>query len=259
MNEIVKKLQQSIDSLGTVKKAKWLENYVKHDIQSRGTSIPQLRKLLQQTVKEYQITEKDLSDQLEFLNQLMSSNFTEDKLSAILYLQLYWCKQKEKVQLDLITDWFDNGWIYDWNVCDWLCVRVVTPLLDSIDTIVIPILKVWNTSSIVWKARASLVSIAQCQNITKYQQEIVAFSTCLIQRQERFCKTAVGWMLREYSKHDIQWVQEFLNTHEQHVTTEVTKNALRYMSSSSSSSSKKKKKKTTTGHQAAAKKRRTTK
>jgi 3-methyladenine DNA glycosylase AlkD len=54
------------------------------------------------------------------------------------------------------------------------------------------------------------------------------FSTVLIKREERFCKTAVGWVLREISKSDKNYVEKFLEVHRQFITPEVIKNSTKY-------------------------------
>jgi 3-methyladenine DNA glycosylase AlkD len=50
----------------------------------------------------------------------------------------------------------------------------------------------------------------------------------LIRRPERFAKTAVGWVLREYSKTDEEFVLNFLSRHVKYTTSEVKRNALKY-------------------------------
>ena len=89
-------------------------------------------------------------------------------------------------------------------------------------------LKQWNRDPYIWKARASLVPFARSRYITRHQKEIAQFADMLIRREERFAKTAVGWVLREYSRHDPDFVLDFLGRHAKHITWEVKRNALKY-------------------------------
>jgi len=89
-------------------------------------------------------------------------------------------------------------------------------------------LKQWNRDPYLWKARASLVPFARAKYITTHSREIYQFSDTLIRRNERFAKTAVGWVLREYSKHDPEFVLDFLSKHVKHTTAEVKRNSLKY-------------------------------
>ena len=229
MKEISKNIQDRITSIGKPEKAKWLENYVKHEIKSKGVGIPEIRVIIKDANNEYKLTEKTISEQIELLNDLISQKYTEDKLVAILYLQLFWKGKNERQTIDLISKWFNKDLITDWNVCDWLCVRILSPLLDNWTKHTLTELKKWNKNENLWKARASLVPFAQCKTIDLHKNIIKEFSTELIKRDERFCKTSVGWVLREYSKIDNDFVTKFLSDFENWTTKEVVRNATKYI------------------------------
>ena len=88
MNEISKNIKSKITSIGKPDKAKWLENCIKHDIKSKGVGIPEIREIVKEATKYYKLLELDVSEQIDLLNDLMTSEYTEDKLSAIIYIQL---------------------------------------------------------------------------------------------------------------------------------------------------------------------------
>lgn len=228
MKEISKYIKSKITSIGKPDKAKWLENYIKHYIKSKGVGIPEIRDIVKEATKEYKLPELDISKQIDLLNDLMTSEYTEDKLSAIIYIQLNWNTINEHEKIALISDWFDKELITDWNVCDWLCVRLLTPMTDNWTKETLSELKKWNKSQNQWKARASLVPFAQSKSLDKHKSLIEEFSIELIKRNERFCKTAVGWVLREYSKIDSGFVTKFLDENENWTTKEVIKNATKY-------------------------------
>ena len=222
-------IQTKITLIGKPDKAKWLENYVKHNIKSKGTGIPDIRQIIKEVNKKYKLTERCISEQIELLNDLMSQEYTEDKLSAILYLQLFWKNKNESQTLNIISKWFDNNLITDWNVCDWICVRVLTPLVDNYTKPTLTELKKWNNNKNLWKARASLVPLAQSKSINQHEKLVREFSIKLIKREERFSKTSVGWVMREYSKVDIDFVLKFLFDFNNYTTKEVIKNATKYL------------------------------
>ncbi len=229
MKEISKNIQNKITSIGNPEKAKWLENYVKHEIKSKGVGIPEIREIIKDANNDNKLTEKRITEQIELLNDLMSKEYTEDKIAAILYLQLFWKGKNEKLTINLISKWFDNNLITDWNVCDWLCVRILTPMLDNWTEQTLTELTKWNSDKNLWKARASLVPFAQCKMIDQHKNKIKEFSTELIKRDERFCKTSVGWVLREYSKIDSDFVTTFLSDFKKWMTKEVIRNATKYI------------------------------
>ncbi|MCF8356014.1 MAG: DNA alkylation repair protein [Melioribacteraceae bacterium] len=229
MKEISIYIQNKITAIGKPEKARWLENYIKHDIKSKGVGIPDIRMIVKKANDEFGIKEKPQSDQIKLLTDLMTQEYTEDKLSAILYLQLFWHNEYDKQKIDLVSYWFDERLITDWNVCDWLCVRILTPMIDNSPKVIISELKKWNTTKNMWKARASLVPFAQSKTMDHYKEIIGLLSVELIKREERFCKTAVGWVMREFSKIDKDFVLNFLSDNEKWTTNEVIKNANKYI------------------------------
>lgn len=229
MSSISRHIQEQISSLYNEKKAKWLENYVKHNIKSKGVGIPQIRTIIKATNQSHQLQSLTIEDQLIFLNDLMSQVYTEDKLAAILYLQLFWKKAEAPLVLSTVENWLDQHWINDWNVCDWMCVRILSPLVDEHPSETVAVLASWNKAPYLWKARTSLVPFAQSKGITNHKAIIYTLCEGLIKREERFCKTAVGWALREFSKHDEQFVIDFLEKFQEWTSKEVIRNARKYI------------------------------
>jgi 3-methyladenine DNA glycosylase AlkD len=214
---------------GSTEKAEWWNQYMKGEIPFLGVGIPEIRKVFLDKDKELSFAKLSMNKQVSLVNGLMRGEFAEEKLAAILYVQLYWMEwMKGGFLMNLISDWFDDRHIHDWNTTDWLCVKVLTPLVDSGDPEVIWKLKRWNQDSYIWKARASLVPFARANSITDHSRDINRMADTLIRRDERFAKTAVGWVLREYSKHDLEFVIAFLNKHVKYTTSEVKRNALKY-------------------------------
>ena len=102
-------------------------------------------------------------------------------------------------------------------------------MIDTKPEITIHELTNWNSDSYLWKARASLVPFAQCKSLKIHNLVITEYAETLIKRPERFCKTAVGWVLREYSKIDSSYVNSFLEQNKVYTTNEVIKNAKKYI------------------------------
>ena len=55
MKEISKNIQNRITSIGNPNKAKWLENYIKHDIKSKRVAIPEIRDIVKLSTKDYNL------------------------------------------------------------------------------------------------------------------------------------------------------------------------------------------------------------
>lgn len=221
----MQQIQEDLQKKRNIKKAKWLENYVKHNIKSLGVGIPETRLIIQQVYQQNNLKECSFIEHKEILDQLMKQEYAEEKLAAILYAQIFLKDADVKAKLSMISNWFDKKWIYDWNACDWLCVRLLSPLVDNYPDRTIGVLKKWNKEKYIWKSRASLVPFAQCKSLKEHISIVEKFSEVLIRREERFCKTAVGWVLREISKFNKKFVVDFLEASKLHATPEVIKNA----------------------------------
>ena len=229
MNQHAETLVQELEVRSVPQKADWWNLYMKGEIRFVGTSIPEIRKLLREKNHSEGFDHLPMNQQVSMVNGLMRSNLAEHKLAAILYVQLFWLdNHKNSFLLNLISDWFNDRYIYDWNTTDWLCVKVIAPMVDSRDEKVIWTLRQWNRDPFLWKARASLVPFTRSKNIAAHSKSIARFSDILIRREERFAKTAVGWVMREYSKVDEEFVLEFLSKHVKYTTWEVKRNALKY-------------------------------
>jgi 3-methyladenine DNA glycosylase AlkD len=229
MNQYAETLVQELNVRSIPQKAEWWNHYMKGEIRFVGTSIPEIRKLLNELNFSRGLDQLPMNQQVGIVNGLMRSGLAEHKLAAILYVQLFWLGvKKHSFLLSLVSDWFTDRYIYDWNTCDSLAVRVIAPLLNSGDEQVTWALNQWNCDPYLWKARASLVPYAFSDDIRTYKRSIERSADILIRREERFAKTAVGWVLREYSKVDEEFVLDFLSKHVKHTTWEVKRNALKY-------------------------------
>ncbi|MEN8203608.1 MAG: DNA alkylation repair protein [Bacteroidota bacterium] len=229
MNSLGQIVVEELQEKSVPKKADWWNSYLKGKIPFMGLGIPEIRKVLLDLNKMVDLEHLPMNRQVGIVNGLMKGHFAEQKLAAILYIQLFWLgKKRNSFLLNLISDWFDDRLIFDWNTTDWLCVRLITPMLDSGDEKVVWCLKRWSRDPYLWKARASLVPFAACSSKKEHATEIERRADILIRRPERFAKTAVGWVLREYSKEDEEFVLNFLSRHVKYTTSEVKRNALKY-------------------------------
>jgi 3-methyladenine DNA glycosylase AlkD len=229
MKEVRIDISEQLKRSGSSKKAEWWNHYMKGEIPFLGVGIPDIRRVFLDRNRESSFTSLAMNKQVALVNGLMRGTYAEEKLAAILYVQLFWMEwMKAGFLMNLVSDWFDDRQIHDWNTTDWLCVKILAPLVDSGDPEVIWKLKHWNRDPYLWKARASLVPFARASDITRHGKVIERMADILIRREERFAKTAVGWVLREYSKSDVEFVLAFLTRHVKYTPSEVKRNALKY-------------------------------
>ncbi len=227
--KIKESLQVRLAQHSDEERKQWFENYIKHNTKFRGVTIPQVRTELKSWYKEERIDKLPLEIQLDIAMSFFEDEYAEDKLAGILYLQLYLYKKFDYKELLLrFEEIFKNGHIYDWSVCDWLCTRVLRQLIKLNGKDCAAAISKWNTAENVWQARCSVVAFTNLTKDNTYYELILKSIAKLIKREERFAKTAVGWILREISKVDKQIVINFIIKYSKYFSRESLENAIKY-------------------------------
>lgn len=179
------------------------------------------------SVKQY-VTDSELtpSQQRELTWSMFRQPIAEQKLAAILVLQEHLLPAGEILafrDLSELQTLFQQGYIQDWNTTDWLCVRVLGPLVekDATDSTANMIASwVSANKATLWQKRAALVAFVNLAPKGLHSDVILETAAVLVQDEERFAQTGVGWVLRSLSDDCPERVYEFLVANKQHVSTE---------------------------------------
>lgn len=142
-----------------------------------------------------------------------------------------------ETSLQKFAQLFDRGHISDWNTCDWFCPRVLGPLIKRHGKPCAQAIAKWKTAQNLWQARASVVAFANLvaegdRHFEDLTRLVLDSCSYLIKREERFAKTAVGWVLREISRRDRDAVIEFIEKHRKFFSKESLANASKRLGSS---------------------------
>ena len=225
----IEAIHNRLVAISNKKKKDWWERYLRNSISFLGVGIPEIRDLLIKWHQENKIEILSLETQLSIVKKLMVRTFAEDKLAGILFIQLFLLKRENyKSIVLLMQELFEEEKIFDWNTCDWMCVRLLTPIVESGDVESISIIISWKDAEFLWKARASAVAFAQVKDKTKHIKAIDAINRAVIKRDERFGKTSVGWLLREISRDDKTYVENFVSEQLKYFTKETINNSMKY-------------------------------
>lgn len=216
-----------------LKTKKWWEGYVKGSAPFLGVKMADIRSSLHQWYQAHIKGNLELDQQLDLALALFEGETTEEKLAGTLFLQeilmpagAITCTR----DLDRLEALFSNGSIYDWNLCDWFCVKVLGPLIKSSGNACAKEISKWRDARNLWQARASLVAFVPVAEETDYYPLIERSCQTVIRREERFAKTAVGWILRDISKHDPAFVSRVVTENIGQFSVESLKNATKYFS-----------------------------
>jgi len=231
--ELIQKHQQALEAESIEKTKQWWEKYMKGVIPFRGVGIPRNRELLAEWRKTNGIDTWSLEDQLELALAFFKEPIAEDKLTGILFLQNFlYNKLPWEMLLEKYEEIYKRELIFDWNICDWFCVRVLGPTIKDNGKQCAKVIANWKDADYLWQARSSVVPFVNLASESNYYPYINDSCAVLIDREERFSKTAVGWVLRDISKHDEQFVISFVDNHLKSFSTESLGNALKYFEKS---------------------------
>jgi len=164
---------------------------------------------------------------------LLRRPVAEDKLAGILIFQ-------ELLLPAEVTDWrsdlaalelvFDEGHIWDWNTCDWLCVRVLGPLVDRNGEPCARVIASWTDAPGLWRRRAGVVAFVNLAArgddfFEGFVDLLLDAGAANTRDPKRFSQTSVGWVLRELSDAEPARVFEFVDGHREQMSKEAIRMA----------------------------------
>lgn len=220
--EPIPKLQRILQQKANPKTESWWENYLKGVIPFRGVNMADVRAALHAWIDQQAIsTSLSPEQQLDFSLDLLRLEHSEDKMAGILFLQ-------EVLLPSGLIDWrgdlprfaslFANGYIYEWNTCDWFCVKVLGPLVVREGVECARAIAEWRLSDNLWQRRASGVAFVNLakngeDNFPGFMAMLLSICDATVQSDERFAQTGTGWVLRELGVADQPAVIDFVESH----------------------------------------------
>ena len=226
--QLVRRLQLSLDAVSSEATKTWWERYLKGVIAFRGVGIAQIRSVLTHWRSDAGVDKWPVAKQFALALRLFEERMAEDKLAAVLFLQNYLRDHVPwRDALKRYESLYHRQLIADWNICDWFCVRVLGPTIAKHGPTCAKAVAKWSVARDVWQARSALVAFVKVIADRRYHSLIIRSCTVLIRRDERFAKTGVGWILRDLSKHNAEAVTAFVDTHVHQFSVESLKNALK--------------------------------
>ena len=209
----------------------WWESSVKDSAPFLGVKMADTRKILHSWYRDRISKNYDLEQQVDLALELFNGQFTEEKLAGTLFLREILLPQDAlncAADLKRIATLFTDGLIFDWNICDWFSIKVLASLIERYESACAEQVFTWHAVDNLWQARASPVAFVPVAENEKYYPLVESSCQQIIKRDERFAKTAVGWILREISKYDQPFVERVIEHNAAYFSTESLKNATKY-------------------------------
>ena len=198
-------LPQELTALANPEKAQLLQRffktakgeYAEGDI-FLGITVPQIRII----AKKYtDLTYKEIQ-------QLLNSKFHEERLAALLILVRKFKKTKDQKEKQFIYNFYlkNTRGINNWDLVDLSAPNIVGEFLFDKDK---SILRQLAISKNIWERRIAVLATFPLIKKRKFGESL-ALSQILINDPHDLIHKAVGWMLREVGKKDINVLETFL-------------------------------------------------
>lgn len=208
--KLISDLRERLEAEADPHAKAWWENYVKQGAPFLGVKMSDIRKTVEEWHMEAIEGELDIDEQVELACDLIREDYAEEKLAGILFLQVILVPSGAVDCIGVIDEFaelFDDGSIHDWNICDWFSVKVLASLIREQGMTCAEAVSSWHIAENLWRARASLVPFVKVADESSYYGLVDEACGSLLAREERFAKTAVGWVLSDISRHDPEFTR----------------------------------------------------
>lgn len=170
-------------------------------------------KFLGLTVPEQRIIAKKFKDaDVKILEQLLKSQYHEERLTALLILTIQFEKAGEAEQKNLYDFYFKNlQYVNNWDLIDGSAPKIVGQYLLNKPT-ERKILYELAVSKSLWEKRIAILSTYTFIKNRQFE-DCLKISEILLKDNHDLIHKAVGWMLRELGKMDQKTEEVFLKKH----------------------------------------------
>ncbi len=167
-----------------------------------GIRVPVLRKL----VKKYSAISIDET------GKLLHSKFHEERLLAVLMMVQLFKTADEEGKLEIYNLYLKNTkFINNWDIVDISAGQIVGAYLDKKDRSPLYCLV---KSENLWERRIAMIATFYFIRKDDFE-ETLKIAEILLNDKEDLIHKAVGWMLREVGKRELEIEEEFLQEHYQ--------------------------------------------
>ena len=216
----VETIQEELQAHAVPETREWWESYLKGAIQFRGVKMAGIRRVVHEwhDAEGHQWKPTRLRD---LSVSLIQQEPAEDKLAGILLIQEILLPAGVIPWRTEVKRWarlFDDGFISDWNTCDWFCIRVLGPLAAAEGEDCARAIAAWRRARNLWRRRAAGVGFVTLApkgeaNFPGFTAMVLEVCDSTARHPERFAQTGTGWVLRELSDADPSRVAGFVAEH----------------------------------------------
>ena len=181
------------------------KRYLKSDLHRVGVSVPVIRKTARRFAREHEDASK--VDLVGLSNELWDRDVYELRKPAVNILA---CRTKmfEASDVPFIERMLRRS--HTWALIDDLAMNVVAPILGTFNDAE-AVRARWSRDGDFWVRRTAMLALLLgLRKGTAGWAEFASYSEAMLEEEEFFIRKAIGWVLREVSKHSPELVAEWL-------------------------------------------------
>ncbi len=229
MQPITKYIRNELKLHGDATKAPQMQAYMKTDQPFYGVQSKLRKQIFRDAIKKYPITSQKTWETL--ILELWNGIHREE-----MYLALEVAERYKKYHYETSWDLFEKllRSATNWDTVDWLSSNLIGQLVYKYQHFEKYLID-WSDDDNFWIRRASL--LAHLKHKEKTNTKLLASTILkLSQEEEFFIRKAIGWVLRQYSYTDPNWVLQFVENHEEKLSRLSKREALKVINRKSISS-----------------------
>lgn len=207
MQPITKYIKNELKQHGDAKKAPQMQAYMKTDQPFYGVQSKQRKLIFRNAIKMFPIISRDSWEKV--ILELWNGTHREEMYQALEVAERY-KKYHDETAWNLFEKLLRSA--TNWDTVDWLSSNLIGQLVSKYRHFEKQLVA-WSNDDNFWVRRASL--LAHLKHKEKTNAKLLANTILkLSQEEEFFIRKAIGWVLRQYSYTDPEWVLQFVKNHE---------------------------------------------
>jgi 3-methyladenine DNA glycosylase AlkD len=199
---------EALRAVGTPERAVQEKRYLKSELEFFGVTVPELRRVVVAAVRGY--PGLDGAGMVAWAVALWGEPVHERRMAAVEILTLA-APRLEAGELAVVERLVrESG---TWALVDGLAVNVAGEIALR-DPRSWPVIDGWAADADFWVRRSALLALLR--GIRGRQPDLARFTRYaepMLAEREFFIRKAIGWVLREISKHDPAWVASWTQLH----------------------------------------------
>ncbi|MCF7810310.1 DNA alkylation repair protein [bacterium] len=200
-----------------------MQKYMKSEMPFYGIKSAIRKEIYKSVFKKYKIG--DATEYEQTIRELWDAEYREERYAAITVAVRY--KKLQTIEaLPLYKELIISGaW---WDMVDGIAADIINPLLKKFPLDMKEILKQWIKDDDLWIRRTAILSQLRFKSDTDYK---MLFDFCIQCLHEKlfWIRKAIGWALREYSKHEPDKVRMFVDANREAMSGLSLREASKYI------------------------------